>query len=217
MKIKFWSGALFLSASFLMEFPAFMRRSESAKHWKTGEVVSRERSASLGNSGQALRGSGQTGSRRYKGDDRADMGHNRVVPLPRETQEKAGGVTEGLVWFDGRAGLGDAAGEQVGLDGDFLVWQEADFSVEGLIAGKSDFDAMLSGADEHAAADAHEFVDAPGKRIIDKDRGSFRSDLQLDLRGDFWKLGAGIFRHDNVQDGFLVRFHGYLLREIGVA
>ncbi len=63
---------------------------------------------------------------------------------------------------------------QVCLDRDFLVGQQADFRVEGLIAGKSNLDAMFAGADEHPASHTHEFVDAAHKRVIDKDSSPLR-------------------------------------------
>src|SRR5882724_667821 len=122
----------------------------------------------------------------------------------------------GLLLLDRGFRLRDASRKQVCFDGNFLAGQQADLGVESLIAGKSDLDAMFPGAYEHPVSHAHEFVDTSHKGVIDKDSSPLWSDMQLDLRSDFWKLGSRILEHDHLQDGFLARFDKHLLGEIGV-
>src|ERR1700741_4501260 len=105
----------------------------------------------------------------------------------KQTAAMFQGKQRGLVLFDRRSRLGNAPRKQVCLDGNFLVGQQADFGVEGLITGKRNLDAMLPGAYEHTASHAHEFADASRKSVIHKHSSPLRCNLQLDLARDFWK------------------------------
>src|SRR5712664_1157285 len=67
-----------------------------------------------------------------------------------------------------------------------------------------------------SVSNASKFDDASHKSVIDKDSSSLRRDMQLDQRGDTWKLCSRILQHDNVHDDFLARFNYHLLSEIRV-
>src|SRR5229473_1146911 len=122
-----------------------------------------------------------------------------------------------LLRFYGSPRLRKACWEQVGLNGNFLARQQADFRLERLVSGKRYLDAMFSRAHQHAMSDAAEFAGVPHKRIVDKNRGAIGTDIQLDLRCDLGQGGTRSPEHDDLHDYPFFRLDDHLLREVCIS
>src|SRR6266851_625929 len=122
-----------------------------------------------------------------------------------------------LLRFYGSPRLRNACWEQVGLNGNFLARQQADFRLERLVSGKRYLDAMFSRAHQHAMSDAAEFAGVPHKGIVDKNRGAIGTDIQLDLRCDLGQGGTRSPEHDDLHDYSFFRLDDHLLREVCIA
>ena len=69
-----------------------------------------------------------------------------------------------------RAGFGNTALYQVGLDLQLLVRTQIDYSIKGQIARQGDANAVPAGGEQHRLPRSVKLVDVSGKLIVHKDR-----------------------------------------------
>src|SRR5208282_5256876 len=98
-----------------------------------------------------------------------------------------------------------------------LIGDKINFRIEIPVAWQADLDLVLSRCNQQGTAHSLKLRDVPHVDSIDKDRGTIRLHVELDLSRNFRQGNPRVFLHLHVEGLFFSRLHSYFLIEVEIS